>query len=145
MSAQSPVIWVHGDDLSPENAALAAYPGAPAIFVFDEQALDRYQVTLKRIVFIYECLLEMPVVVRRGDPVAEVLAFARDHGADRIVTTPSPAPGFARTVEALDSDLPVELIEGVQFVPNGRYDLARFSRYWRDAERMALEPSDRDA
>jgi deoxyribodipyrimidine photo-lyase len=143
-STSTPVIWVHGDDLSPENAALAAHPGAPAIFVFDDAALERYRVTLKRIAFIYECLLELPVDIRRGDPAAEVVAFAREHDADGIVTTPSPAPGFSRIVRSLEASLPVEIVAGTDFVPDLDYDLARFSRFWRNAERFAMAPTDPD-
>ena len=142
MIPRRPVVWVHGDDLSPENAALQAWPGAPAIFVFDDAALERYQVTLKRIAFIYECALALPVVIRRGDPAAEVLIFAAEHGADAIATTPSPAPRFASIVRALDGELSVTLHRSEPMVPDLRYDLGRFSRYWRLAEPHALRPPD---
>ncbi len=62
-----PLIWVHGDCLNPHNPALAAYPDAPAVFVFDEELLEQYQVSFKRLVFIYECLLEIPnLQIRKG-------------------------------------------------------------------------------
>ncbi len=142
MTVQRPIVWVHGDDLSPENAAIAANPGAPAIFVFDDRAIERYKVTLKRIAFIYECLLELPVVIRRGDPAVEVLAFAREHDADAILTTPSPSPGFRQIVRALERNLPVDILSGMPFVPDLHYDLGRFSRYWRTAERHAMSAAD---
>jgi deoxyribodipyrimidine photo-lyase len=140
----NPVVWVHGDDLSPENAALVAFPGAPSIFVFDDEVLERYRVSLKRIGFIYESLLELPVVIRRGDPASEILAFAGEHGADAIVTTPSPAPGFRRIRRSLERTLPVEIVAGPAFVPDLDYDLGRFSRYWRTAQRHAVQPTPDD-
>ncbi len=62
-----PVVWVHGDVLSPYGPALKVYPDAPAIWVWDDALIEEWQLSLKRITFIYECLLELPVVIRRGD------------------------------------------------------------------------------
>ena len=132
------VVWVHGDCLRPGNPALLAAPGAPAIFVFDDDLLDRYGVTFKRIVFLYECLLELPVTIRRGDVAEQVLAFAREHGAGRILTTPSPAPRFAEIGHTIDAALPLTVIPEVPFLAyDGHLDLRRFSRYWRVAQRYA--------
>ncbi|MGI9254732.1 MAG: hypothetical protein ACR2J8_13390 [Thermomicrobiales bacterium] len=142
MTAPHPIVWIHGDDLSSRNAALLACPNAPAIFIFDNRALDRYGIGLKRIAFIYECLLELPVTIRRGDLVDELLAFATEHGADRIITTESPAPGFSAIVRGLESRLAVTMLQSEPFVPDLDYDLGRFSRYWRDAERFALQPNE---
>lgn len=132
------VVWVHGDCLRPGNPALAAAPGAPAIFVFDDALLDTYAVTLKRLVFLYECLLELPVTIRRGDVAEQVLAFAHDHGAERILTTPSPAPRFLEIGQRLDAELPVTVVPEVPFLAyDGHLDLRRFSRYWKVAQRYA--------
>ena len=70
---KKPIIWVHGDCLSPKNPALQTYPDAPAIWVWDDALLEEWQINLKRIVFIYECLLELPVTIRRGDVAQEVV------------------------------------------------------------------------
>lgn len=75
VQVQHPIVWVHGDCLSPFNPALQAYPDAPRIWVWDEELLEEWQLSLKRIAFIYECLLELPVVMRRGDVASEVNAF----------------------------------------------------------------------
>jgi len=74
-----PVVWVHGD-LSPYGPALKAYPDAPAIWVWDEA--DRGVAEFQTPHFIYECLLELPVVIRRGDVASEVVAFAQEHNTD---------------------------------------------------------------
>jgi hypothetical protein len=66
-----PIVWIHGDCLSPYGPALTAYPGAPAIWVWDDALLEEWRISLKRIVFIYECLLDLPVVIRRGDVATE--------------------------------------------------------------------------
>jgi hypothetical protein len=136
--ATGSVVWVHGDCLRPTNPALVAAPGKPALFVFDDALLDSTAVTLKRLVFLYECLLELPVTIRRGDVAAEVVAFARAHGAERVLTTASPAPRFAEIREAIAAELPVVVVPEVPFLAfGGHLDLRRFGRYWRVAQRYA--------
>ncbi len=130
-------MWIHGDCLSPTCASLAAHPGAPAVFVFDDTVLDGYRVSLGRIQFMYECLLEIPVVIRRGDVVAEVVAFAREHGAAEVVTVDTPAPRFALLRARITQKIPVVTLRDeplVAFPPGA--DLKRFSRYWRRVERQ---------
>ena len=137
-----PILWIHGEALGPANPALQAYPGRPAVFVFDAELLtggtatSPEPVSLKRIGFLYECLLELPVSLRRGDVATEVLAFARAHGADGIVTSAGTDPRVAAICAQLSQELPLEVLEPEPFVElDGRVDLGRFSRYWRRAER----------
>jgi len=141
-----PIIWVHGDSLNPSGPALRAFPDAPRVFVFDDEVLERYRVSLKRIVFIYECLLEIEGIdIRRGMVVAELAAAASEYGVRRIVTVESVAPRFARICRQLQerSKLSVEVMPLEPFVslPRGqaeRLDLKRFSRYWQPLKRQAL-------
>lgn len=136
------IVWVHGDCLSPKNPALKEYPDAPAVWIWDEALLEEWQISLKRIVFIYECLLELPVIIRRGDVAAEVIAFAKEHGADGVVTTESPSPRFEAICDAIEQALliDVEVRSPEPFVDyDGYIDLKRFSRYWRVAQRYVFK------
>jgi len=140
--AANTVVWVHGDGLSPTNPALIAFPDAPAIFVFDDMLLHAYQLSLKRIVFLYECLLELPVDIRRGDVFDHLIAFARENDATRLVTTLSPAPRFRQLVEQLSVEIVVTVLDVPSLVDyDGQPDLRRFSRYWRDVQHAALKPT----
>ena len=144
----NPILWIHGEALGPANPALQACPGRPAVFVFDAELLAgrspttgdpataAQPVSLKRIGFLYECLLELPVSLRKGDVASEVLAFARAHSADGIVTSAGTDPRVAAICARLEQALPVRVLEPEPFVElDGRIDLGRFSRYWRRAER----------
>jgi hypothetical protein len=138
------IVWVHMDALSPTNPALAANPDAPALFVFDDVYLAERKFSLKRVMFIYECLLEMPVTIRRGDVAAEVLAFAQEHGASRIVTIESVDPRLKAIFEAIRKGLPAgnrlefAPVEPFAAIDNSRLDLKRFTRYWGAVKRLAL-------
>ncbi|MCS7030118.1 MAG: hypothetical protein NZL92_01110 [Gloeomargarita sp. SKYG116] len=131
------IVWVHGDSLSPTNPALATYPSAPAVWVWDDELLRAWRISRKRIVFIYECLLELPVEIRRGDVVTEIRAFAQEKGAQKVVTTSSPSPRFQRFCRELAQTLEVEVLPVPALVPvTPGMDLQRFSRYWKVAEKV---------
>lgn len=139
------IVWVHGDNLNPNGPALRAHPGAPALWVWDEPLLRAWGISLKRILFIYESLLELPVVIRRGQMVAQIARFAAEHNADTIATAASPSPRFAEICRRLrEAGFAVTVHEERPFVePDRAYDLKRFSRYWRAAQQSALQRSDR--
>jgi hypothetical protein len=132
------VVWIHGDCLRPTNPALLACPGAPAILCWDDDLLRQWRISLKRLTFIYECLLELPVIIRRRDVATQVLAFADDHGASRVVTSPSPSSRFSRIKKAIERRIPVEVLEEEPFLDtSAEFDLRRFYRFWRRAEAFA--------
>jgi hypothetical protein len=142
-----PLVWLHGDSLSPADPALRANPGAPAVFVFDEDLLARVGLTFKRLFFMYECAVEALTAhpgggeVRRGRLPDEVLAYAREQRCDEIHVTVTDAPLFATYHAALARVVRVEVHEGTPLV---RYDrrVRRFSQMWRAVEQEALSYSD---
>lgn len=140
----STLVWVHEDNLSPRNPALLAYPAAPAVFVWDDAALEAERYSLKRIVFVYECLLELPVEIHRG-PLAETLQLlANRAGATTIAMAESPNPRYAETVLTLEQHLRVEMHAGEAFIPHAlEADLRRFARFWKRAEPYAFRRTER--
>jgi hypothetical protein len=144
-----PLVWIHGDCLDPRSPALTAFPEAPRVFVFDEALLEDYGISFKRIVFLYECLLEIEgIEIRRGDVAEELAAAAEETGCSRIVTVESVAPRFRRFVERLrqEKGFSVEVLPLEPFVPldeeeEAALDLARFSRYWRTVSGRAMRRS----
>ncbi len=135
---QQPILWVHGYALNPEHPLFTTHPQAPAIFCFDDAWLTREQISLQRIAFIYECLLDLPVEIRRGDVVEQVLAFAGEHQADGILTTTAVSPGLQQIRQQLAAVLPVWTLDPEPFLHyDGPLDLKRFSRYWKTAQDYA--------
>lgn len=135
-----PIIWVHGDCLSPNNPALQAYCDAPAIWVWDDALIEEWQLSLKRITFIYECLLELPVVIRRGNVATEVVAFAKEHNRDLVVTAESPSPRFQAICAEIERSVSLEVLAVKPFFEyDGYIDLKRFSRYWKVAQKYVFE------
>lgn len=129
------LIWVHAECLHRLSPSYRAYPNSPSLFVWDDVELQRTGWSLKRIGFVYECLLDLPVTIRRGDPVNEVLRFAQELHCSGIATMASPDP----RIQAQAAAMGAEILELEPFVElKGKLDLARFSRYWRKAEAALL-------
>ncbi len=125
------LIWLHPDCLAADNPAFQKYQQAKALFVFDEAEIAAEQWTLKRIVFLYETLLELECGIERGDVVDRLLAT----GASKIVTVASVSPRFRELVAKLKASVEVEILPAVEFVDyRGSLDLKRFSRYWKRVE-----------
>ncbi|GHF43307.1 deoxyribodipyrimidine photo-lyase [Deinococcus metalli] len=139
-TAPDAVVWVHGDRLSPTHEALTAYPDRPAVFVWDDDLLRHWAVSAKRQTFIHECVQELPAHVLRGDVAAEVIRFARAHGAGTVATTPSPSPRFRTIVAALQSEgLTVQVWPEPAFAASlSPLDLRVHANYWQQVSASAF-------
>ena len=132
---QRPILWIHEEALGPANPALRAWPDAPALFVFDTHWIEANRISRKRLGFLYEAALDLPLTLRKGDVASEVLAFAQRHNADGVVTSSAVDPRLERIGATIDAELPLQLLDPEPFVELQRPPrLGRFSRYWREAE-----------
>ena len=141
-----PLLWIHTDSLNPASPMLRDHPGSPAVFVWDTTWLTEAQITLKRIVFLAECLQEMPppIELRTGDPATELLAAARATGAGYLLAQRTPDPRLQAAALTLERFLPVLWYDPPAFAQDSRpFDLKRFSRYWQRAQTSALQPTNR--
>lgn len=97
-TAEPDAVWLTAESLGSADPALAAHPGLPVVFVFDEPLLARLRLASKRLVFLAETLAEIgeerELSVHRGRP-AQVL----EGGA--VAVTHAPVPGFARIARAV--------------------------------------------
>ena len=102
------------------------------------------RVSLKRVVFLAECLQQMPgtLEIRFGDPATEVMAVARAEGAGSIVVERTPDPRLLAAAAQMERTFPVVWTEGPIFAGGSReFDLKRFSRYWQRAQSAAMQPT----
>jgi deoxyribodipyrimidine photo-lyase len=139
-----PLLWVHTDSLNPASPMLAAHPASPAVFLWDTDWLTRSRISLKRIVFLAECLQQMPgtLELRAGDPATELLAAAHASGADYILAQRTPDPRLLAAAAIAETHLPVLWYDPPPFVETTRpFDLKRFSRYWQRAQTSAMQPT----
>ena len=146
-SAQSllhPLLWIHTDSLNPQSPMWAEHPDSSAVFVWDTDWLTRSNIALKRIVFLAECLQQMPgtIELRAGDPAVELVAAAKASGAQYVLAQRTPDPRLLAAAAAVQRELPVVWYDPPPFVESTRaFDLKRFSRYWQRAQTSAMRPT----
>ena len=139
------LIWIYPDCLHPNGAALTAYPDAPRVFVFDEPNILASEMTLKRIAFIYESLLEIKLIeIRKGNPVQELIEALDEFNCDTIAVVISVDPRFQEIVDELrqhNIQFEIFLVEPFVQLAAGeaeKLNLKRFSKYWNQVKRRAL-------
>ena len=140
--AGKPLLWVHTDSLNPKSPMLQDHPDCAAIFIWDTEWLTQGKITLKRIMFLAECLQEMPGIIecRSGDPATELLLAAETSGSDYILAQRTPDPRLLAAAMMVERRLPVVWYDPPLFAEEVRgSDLNRFSRYWKRAERSAMQ------
>ncbi len=151
-----PLVWLTLDSMAATSPAATAHPQAPRLFVIDPEWISQERPSLNRLIFLFECLADIPgVEVVLGDPHEAVPARARAHGCEQIVMTETPCPRIRRAVAAIESasadlsegrkPLPVAVVPWPRFCDRSRVrDLGRFSRYWREVEHSAMRPTETD-
>lgn len=135
----SGIIWLHEDALRADHPVFAeAGPETPAWFVWDEAYLREMDYGFKRLLFIYETLIELPVTIVRGGYLESLPALAARH--DGLIWVPeTPNPSLKRTAARLSEDYDVNVIADTPFVKLPREpDLKRFFRYWKLARKPAM-------
>jgi hypothetical protein len=74
-------------------------------------------------------------MIRRGDTVRELLRFAKDQGADQLVTAGSPSPRFDRVLDEIEQKREVDVLAVDPCLDyDGPIDLKRLSWYWKVAQ-----------
>jgi deoxyribodipyrimidine photo-lyase len=147
-----PVVWLHASSLGDVDPALAAAPpDALVAVVLDAPHLAAVRHSAKRLAFISASALETAAGLRAAgrevrlavaDPAEAILALA----PARVHVTDEPDPWVRESIARLRA-------AGAEVVPARRHllapgaagvpdrTLARFSRWWRKAEREALPPA----
>ena len=135
------IVWVHQESLDPRGPALTGHPQATPVFVFDEAALESAGWSIKRLAFIYECLLEIPnISIYRGSTVDILLSLIKEQGYSAIATTSVVDPRLEKYIEQLSEAIPVQQHPIEEFAPIARVrDLRRFSRYWTSVESAVVD------
>lgn len=139
-----PLVWITLDAASATSPAVAAHPDAPRVFVLDPDWLAGERPSLKRLVFLFECLADLPgLLVIDGRPTEVLPAAAATLGCDGLALAQTPCERVRAALGALETTLPARVLPWPPFCDASRVDdLRRFSRYWQRIRNSALRPTD---
>jgi hypothetical protein len=133
----SRLIWLHEDCLRATHNVLAHAPDTKAVFIWDDAYMNAMHYGLKRRVFIYESLCELPVDIYAGDTQTLLAGF----GAQEIITGKTPNPALKEIMNGLHAQdgVKVTTLADAPFVQmDSPPDLRRFFKYWNKAKKQAF-------
>lgn len=137
-----PLVWITRGSAATAGPAAAAFPESPRIFVLDPRWLEAERPTLKRLVFLCECLADIPGLLLVAGAPSEVLpAVAAALGCDGVALAWTPCPRDRAQARTLADSLPTMAVDEPPLCDRSRVDdLRRFSRYWQRVRDSALHP-----
>lgn len=133
-----PIIWVHEDALGLDQPVFEqAGEGAARIFIWDEAYFKGQGYSLKRLVFIYECLLDIPkLILYKGDTRTVLAQLTRGR---KLFVAATPNPELQHIVKVVSEYCDATLISALPFSAiSDNADMGRFFRYWNGARKSAL-------
>lgn len=138
------LIWIHEDTLNPNHPIFTHYAGAPAVFIFDDAMWSRHPAARKRIMFIYESVLELPVTIHKGDTLAilreqlkatNTTALAIPHTVDTRIRT------LAHQLES--EGIPVDWVRAPSLADKVVSPMPRrFFQFWNRVKKQVMHKSD---
>ncbi len=133
----APLIWLHEEALRITHPVFKAAPaGAQAVFVWDDAYFRETNHSLKRLIFTYETLCELPIDILHGD----TLDIVRTLAPSRIHMPATSNPLILKTMDGLRSAFSSETIEDETFaLIKHPKDCLRFFPYWKKAEKNAFQ------
>ncbi len=145
LPSRRPLVWLTLDSASATSPAAVRHANAPTIFIVDPAWLAAERPSLKRLVFLWECLADVSgLEIHYGDPCIVVPARAARLGCDSIAVTDTPCPRVRRAASEMMARLPVHVCPWPSFCDRSRAtDLGRFSRFWQKVSRSAMQPTSR--
>ncbi|NCY03656.1 MAG: hypothetical protein EBX36_12310, partial [Planctomycetia bacterium] len=92
-AGRRPLVWLSLDSVCGTSPAAAAHPDAPRVFALDPDWLAAERPAVGRLVFLFDCLAEVPgVVVLLGDPRQTLPRHAASLGCDGLALAETPCP-----------------------------------------------------
>jgi hypothetical protein len=132
----APLIWVHEEALRLSHPVFKAVPnGTKAIYVWDDDYFRQANYSLKRLIFIYETLCELPVDIIHGN----TLDVIRELAPPTLYIPATNNPLIVNIIASLEAIVPVKVVEDEAFAAIKKpSEFRRFFQYWNKAEKTAF-------
>ncbi|PZP85939.1 MAG: hypothetical protein DI582_04395 [Azospirillum brasilense] len=131
-----PLILLHDEALRATHPVFAAAPeGCRAVFAWDDAYFQKAGYSLKRLVFMYETLCELPVDLLHASAWDVVQHLA----PGRLYIPAASNPLLLGMIDTLRPLAPVTIVAEEPFVTIRKpIDARRFFQYWKKAEKTAF-------
>lgn len=135
------LIWLHEDALSATHPVFNEAGEADAVFIWDDAYFQKWGHSMKRLMFLYETLCELPVTLYRGDTIETLNALMTEKNADTLYVPHSINPDFQQVMAALKTDHSVKIVKDAPFaIPKKELGgPKRFFQYWKKVQKSAMQ------
>jgi hypothetical protein len=132
----TPLIWLHEEALRLSHPVFHSTPnGLRAIYIWDDAYFRQANYSLKRLIFIYETLCELPVDIIHGN----TLDVVRELAPSTLYIPATNNPLIIHIMNSLEAIVPVTVVEDEAFVVIKKPgEFRRFFQYWNKAEKSAF-------
>jgi len=146
MSSPQNFIWIHENAMSVNHPVFKAAGGnAHAFFIWDKGYFEQNAYSLKRLTFLYETLIDMPITVYAGDTATTLRHLCENQDDNSILYVPETPDAYVlKVIDKIQLDISVQIIQDKPFIEvSDDVDMARFFRFWNRSRKSALgfEPS----
>ena len=130
------LLYIHDKGLGDNQPIFSRMtPNSRALFIWDDAYFKKRNYSLKRLVFIYETLISMPVEIVLG----ETSEIVNDLAPKKIITTYTADIELRRLMSETFKDFELELVYPKAFVHiNDEFNFTRFFKYWNKAKKTAF-------
>ena len=129
------LLWVHDKALRFGSDFCEANESFKAIHIWDDEYYRTQRYSLKRLVFIYETLLELPLEIIHGN----TLDILRKENLDHIVIPYSGDQALKNLFSKIEKIKTVHYLFETSFVHLDRtVEFKRFFKYWNQAKKTAF-------
>lgn len=132
------IVLLNEDNLSAKHPVfdVAAQTGEyQTLFIFDDSYLEQEQYSLKRIVFIYECLQDIECSIFKGS-IIDILTSKKP---EKVFISYSPNPYFKNITEEIKALCDTEIVahkDVISTKTDKRF--TRFFPYWKHIKNQLL-------
>jgi len=139
MTSNDALIWLHEYSLRlPTKLPLSVTSEQPKIycFIWDDAYLRQQNYSLKRLVFIYESLTQLPINIFQGDTIN----ILQQRPEKEIYIESTSYPPLQEKIKTLEEYKTVKIIPAETWVnipANKKYQ--RFFQYWKNAEKQLIQ------
>ena len=132
----TPLIWIHEEALRLSHPIFKEAPShTKAIFIWDRDYFREAAYSLKRLVFIYETLCELPIDIVQDSIIEGIVNYA----PSCLYVPATQNPLILRSILALKVKVPLQVIKDDSFVfLTKKPEFRSFFHYWKKAEKSAF-------
>ena len=130
------LVWLHEEALRMTHPVFKIAPErTKAISVWDDAYFRQANYSLKRLIFIYETLCELPVDIIHGN----TLDVIRELAPPALYIPATNNPLIVNIIASIEATVPVKVVEDEDFVVIKKpSEFDRFFQYWNKAKKTAF-------